>query len=132
MTRTRTLLAASLVALCFALLPNSAQAQGVGGYGNAWLYPGYWYNVYGMESIPYFSLHPPVYYSRPVPRPYGWSPFAYPPGTFTPEPEVVVQPQVMRNPHVEQSSTSDDRVTAVQPLRIRNPYVTEAQLSRSN
>ena len=34
--------------------------------------------------IPYYALYPPVYYSYPVARPYGYSPFAYPPGTMTP------------------------------------------------
>jgi len=63
----------------------SAQAQfpcygggGFGGYGG--------YNVYtNSDRPPFYAMFPPVYYSYPVPRPYGYSPFAYPPGTMTPE-----------------------------------------------
>jgi hypothetical protein len=59
-----------------------------------------------------------VYYSHPVARPYGFSPFAYPPGTITP----AVAPQVAAveyvNPFVRQdgtSSISNDRDDAVAP-----------------
>ena len=47
-------------------------------------YPG-WLGFYGspyslgqIPVPPYFSLHPPVYYSQPVARSYGYSPYAYP------------------------------------------------------
>lgn len=102
------------------------QPCGGGYYGNVF-FPGYGYNIYGMDSVPYFALHPPVYYSRPVPRSYGWSPFAYPPGVLTPEEEVKpVQPQLYRNPHVpQQSSDGDDNVAMAKPLVIVNPFATE-------
>ena len=77
----------------------------VGGYGTSGLYTQY--------SIPYFALHPPVYYSYPVPRTYGYSPWAYPPGVMTPEVEVGV-PQNMINPHVpraEKTKPTANRVT---------------------
>jgi hypothetical protein len=127
----------SAAIVCTTVLISSAAAiQPYGGGFNNW-YPGYWYNVYGMEYIPYFSLHPPVYYSRPVPRTYGWSPFAYPPGTLTPEVEApTVEPQVYRNPYVEEKpGASDDDLTQRQPLRVVNPYVvvdSNVQLSQSN
>src|SRR5436305_2234169 len=37
------------------------------------------------NNLPYFALHPPVYYSYPVPRTYGYSPFAYGPEVMTPD-----------------------------------------------
>ena len=59
------------------------------GYGNnnddccndLYGFPGDW------RRIPFFALHPPVYYSAPVARPYGYSPFAYPGWVTTPAPD---------------------------------------------
>ena len=53
---------------------------GPGGYGL-----GYFNYGYNQPRIPYYALYPPVYYSYPVARPYGFSPFAYPPGVMTPD-----------------------------------------------
>ncbi len=111
---------------------SALAAQPYLGGAGTW-FPGYGYNIYGMESVPYFALHPPVYYTRPVGRPYGWSPFAYPPGTLTPDVEFVA-PQVITNPHVqESSSTTSGRVAEARPLRVTNPYVngSESQLSQT-
>jgi hypothetical protein len=84
---------------------------------------------------PYFSLYPPVYYSYPVPRTYGYSPFAYPFGS--PTPEVTVTDggaQIMVNPYVpkaEPSSASPPHKTAGGPLMITNPFVdTRVELAR--
>jgi hypothetical protein len=54
----------------------------------------YWYSYhpgpYGpyfpnaQRGIPHFAAFPPVYYSHIVPRPYGYSPYAYVPGVVTP------------------------------------------------
>jgi len=111
---------------------SDAQAQyGVsagiyGGYGGYGYDVGQLYRVLA-ENVPYFSAFPPVYYSAPVPRSYGYSPFAYPPGVMTPD-VVKVAPQEILNPHVpaETSSASEEstKVTAWQPLTIENPYVT--------
>ncbi|MBX7072424.1 MAG: hypothetical protein K1X71_04700 [Pirellulales bacterium] len=125
---------ACLVLLVALSCSNIAHAQPCGGAGVGAWFPGYWYNIYGMESIPYYQLHPPVYYSVPVPRTYGWSPFAYPPGTMTPEVEMI-EPQVMNNPFVpreDQAASTDGRV-AVRPLRVANPFAVEsdAQLSQT-
>ncbi len=82
------------------------------------------YNVYGQDYIPYFARHPPVYYSYPVPRTYGYSPFAYPPTVMTPEVTVeATAPKLMSNPYVpkaqvEERSTS----TKVEPQLVINPY----------
>ncbi len=102
------------------------------GYGSSGLYTQY--------SIPYFALHPPVYYSYPVPRTYGYSPWAYPPGVMTPEIEVA-GPQNMLNPHVpgaEKTKPTANRVTsrgnteatnaqvaAPVPQVVINPYVND-------
>ena len=101
-----------------------------GGYGYGYLYSNLDY------KIPYFAAYPPVYYSYPVPRTYGHSPFAYPPGTITPEiVKAPVQPTTILNPYVKQNDAADGEKTdktaaaAVQPepLVILNPYVDGAK-----
>jgi hypothetical protein len=95
-------------------------------------YPcGGWYHGYIHGSIarglpPYFSLFPPVYYSCPVPRTYGYSPFAYPPGTPTPEIHVEpAQAKVMINPFVPRNEVTRPATdqTAQGPLTLINPFV---------
>lgn len=73
----------------------TASAQGpwgaVGGYGGYLPYGGLYGGDWQMQSfdrVPYFALHPPVYYSYPVARPYGYSPFALPPGVAPVEPQI--------------------------------------------
>ncbi|MCR4413955.1 MAG: hypothetical protein NUV77_16185 [Thermoguttaceae bacterium] len=83
--------------------------------------------LYPRERLPHFALYPPVYYSVPVPRTYGYSPFAYPPGY--PTPEVVCTPPTpvtIYNPFVPKSQTANpaDSKVAQKPLRIANPFVT--------
>ncbi|MBI1903993.1 MAG: hypothetical protein HYS13_23070 [Planctomycetia bacterium] len=103
-----------LAALAVLLSAGSARAD--------WCYAPY--HHYGIEHVPYYALHPPVYYSYPVPRTYGYSPFAYPPGTMTPELQIrEVKPKVIENPHVPQAEkTSTDRTAAARPKVIVNPY----------
>lgn len=91
-----------------------------GFYGGGWLYPGY--NLYASDTVPYFALHPPVYYSRPVARPYGYSPFPYPPYVMTPDPKMRT-PVLIRNPYVSAVEPGE----GPQPLRIVNPYVTAVE-----
>ncbi|HEX6961380.1 MAG TPA: hypothetical protein VF175_05900 [Lacipirellula sp.] len=118
-----------------------AHAQCAGGYGFGPY--GYWdigrlYSVLADE-VPYHAAFPPVYYSHPVPRTYGYSPFAYPPGVMTPEVEAPA-PEVIENPYVqpeaeevEPQPAPADETTAIkrepQPLVIMNPYVTDAKLA---
>jgi hypothetical protein len=74
---------------------------------------GYGYGLgdgYFSNQVPYFSLHPPVYYSRPMAYSFGYSPFPNPPyaplaGDCDDGPAV----QVVHSP----------------PLRIANPYVSQ-------
>lgn len=115
---------------------SSAQAQiGCGGWG-AWgaNFP---YGLYGnrVNRVPYYAMFPPVYYSAPVPRSYGWSPFAYPPGTMTPEVETA-EPQDMTNPYVtppaEAKPSSLNNTAAHRapvPQVVINPYVSSANLA---
>jgi hypothetical protein len=136
----------ALVALC-GLLAGNANAQCGGGFGGGY---GYWdigrlYQVLS-DNVPYYSAFPPVYYSMPVPRTYGYSPFAYPPGVMTPEIVDVAGPAEIINPHIEPASLegapmAKDKVTqaASQPeaLVVTNPFVSDspvrtAALSGSN
>ncbi|HUY89432.1 MAG TPA: hypothetical protein VMV10_11920 [Pirellulales bacterium] len=85
----------------------------------------------GNEHVPYYSLYPPVYYSMPVPRTYGHSPFAYPPGYMTPEVEMLPAPKTIVNPHAAPSANSGKPKKAVPPAgrttqaprTILNPFV---------
>jgi hypothetical protein len=98
--------------------------NGIGyGYG---LYGGWWPDLSLQDDQPYFALYPPVYYSHPVPRPYGFSPYAYPPGTMTPE-AIRVQPLMVFNPFVAPSAATGPSATMAGPLRIRNPYVDQPE-----
>ena len=78
-----------IVAALFAAAPAAhAQCDGCNGGGWGWGYDmGCLYNSLDY-NVPYFAAHPPVYYSYPVPRTYGYSPFAYPPYVMTPEVEM--------------------------------------------
>jgi hypothetical protein len=133
------------LALACGLAAGNAQAQCGGMYGGMG-YGGYWdigrlYSVLS-QNVPYYAAFPPVYYSAPVPRSYGYSPFAYPPGTMTPEVVETVSAQEIVNPYVEPASlktektkTTEDRVTAIQakpsPLLVLNPFVTPRASSES-
>jgi hypothetical protein len=111
--------------------PNAQADDGCGyGYGDSygWLYHSLRYNV------PHFAAYPPVYYSYPVPRTYGYSPFAYPPHVMTPEIVGEAKPLTIINPYVpdaeqkKPTSESVDRAATASPqagpLMITNPFVT--------
>ncbi len=132
------------VSLAAALASSQAQAQGpyCGGYGYGGCGINFPYGLYGsrVNDVPYFSMFPPVYYSLPVPRTYGWSPFAYPPGTMTPEVEPA-QPQDMINPYVPQNKEKPEaKPTAIHtatyraptPQVVINPYVKSAKVATSH
>jgi hypothetical protein len=123
----------------FGLLGSSAHAQDGpwGGCYGGWGY-GYLYSNLDFK-IPYHAAYPPVYYSYPVPRTYGYSPFAYPPGTMTPDiVEKPVDPVTIINPYVQQEQTAEEPAAkeeksvamnpkTPQPLVILNPYVTASE-----
>lgn len=99
------------------------------------------YGPYGVlrranrRVIPYFAEHPPVYYSYPVARPYGFSPYALPPGVLPVEMNVAPKPQEIINPYFqpqgdddseasdETTTTTSDRTAAT----ILNPLVQAAR-----
>lgn len=131
---------------------NQASAQC--GYGGGWGAYGAWDvgRLYGLlaDRVPYYAAFPPVYYSVPVPRTYGYSPFAYPPGTMTPEVEVLAEPLTITNPYFrgtdktaaggsaiksESEQPAADRTTGVRassaPLVIVNPYFSRPDAVRT-
>ena len=98
----------SLTVCCAAAcVAENANAQ----CGGAW---GFNYGSYAgvgdlyrvlSHNVPHFAAFPPVYYSVPVPRTYGYSPFAYLPHVQTPEAPAPM-PEVIDNPYFEPSSDS--------------------------
>ncbi len=116
---------------------HSAKAQYCGG---GWEYGyGYLYNILRYE-VPHFAAFPPVYYSEPVPRTYGYSPFAYPPHVMTPEIVGESQPLSIDNPYVPKKSGTTPakkadrtaKITHVEPLVVVNPYVSQThQVAKS-
>ena len=101
-----------------------------GGFGSAY---GYGYDgnlLYRMGQIPvppYFALHPPVYYSEPLPHPYGASPYARRPAP-APQYDVVPQPAVVINPHYKKpaekkkTNSASQEKTVSKPKLIVNPF----------
>jgi hypothetical protein len=91
--------------------------------GQDWSWPGWGYgcqSTYSIDAVPYFALHPPVYYSYRVARTYGYGPFPYPPGVMTPGSE---PPRTVQNVYAPSSETPADSQQGRPPLRIDNPYV---------
>ncbi len=127
----RPLLFCATVVGALSFTATSANAQYGGGCDFGWGY-GYLYNTLRYE-VPHFAAFPPVYYSYPVPRTYGYSPFAYPPGVMTPEIVSEVEPLEIINPHVDSTEAKPTAATPVDPtvktstqptpLIVVNPYV---------
>jgi hypothetical protein len=106
------------------IFASDAQAQ-FGGAPYALGYGFFGNGLYSMynERPPYYALFPPVYYSFPVGRPYGYSPFAYPPGFMTPEFEQV-QAKEVTNPYVPRKPVSQPaQRTAAAPQIYLNPFI---------
>lgn len=134
-------------ALMTAAIVSAAAAGGSQAHAQCGPYGGWGYGawdvgrLYGVlaDNVPYFAAFPPVYYSQPVPRTYGYSPFAYPPGVMTPEVVQEVEPQVIENPYFSPQPAIEgpamvapntvDQTTSVAPTRgplvILNPYVSQ-------
>lgn len=135
--KTRLVLSLIVAAACCLVSAPEAKAQyanGCGyGYGGCGVFDmGRLYGVLA-NNVPYYAAFPPVYYSAPVPRTYGYSPFAYPPGYTTPELAAESKPLEIINPHIKTSietasEAAEDQVTqtpaAPAPLLVLNPYVT--------
>jgi len=118
----KTINCAAAFALIIALAPAVAQAQCPTGVQSSLYGLGGLRGLYGnghFEKRPYFALNPPVYYSQPVARPYGYSPYALPPGALPVEPQISETPAAIVNPFftsgkVEKNKkdTSRDRATS--------------------
>jgi hypothetical protein len=127
---TKKVLLAVAVAAAACVCSENAQAQNAcwGGFAP-------WYTGYTREYVPYYAMHPPVYYSYPVPRAYGWSPWAYPPGVLTPEilsegggPKEMINPHLHAPSNEKPTSTTNQSVEAQQrkapvPQVVINPFV---------
>jgi hypothetical protein len=102
-----------------------ALGQGYNFYNPCGYYGYGGYYGYSPDYVPYFAMHPPVYYNYPIARTYGDSPFPYLPGiTALQTSSASPQPQMVTNQYVEQSEMSTEQADrAVVPLRIRNPFV---------
>ena len=130
--RLLSLIAAVAIVLFLLGLNTPAQAQCAAPYGSdGFPYPGwlgYYGSPYSLGQIPvppYFSLHPPVYYSHAVPRPYGYSPYAYPGTMQTPD---VATPEVIENPYVQpkaepEPAVQEKSVKTASYQIIENPFV---------
>lgn len=70
-----------------------------------------------FQEPPYFARHPPVYYSHIVPRPYGISPYAAPPGIVPTEMRVQVkrEPLTVVNPYYDSAPSSLNSAPAGMP-----------------
>lgn len=126
-------------ALAAGLLGSASTASACDGCGMGYGWGlGFLYN--SLENkVPYFAAHPPVYYSAPVPRAYGWSPFAYPPNVRTPEFVESVQPLTINNPHFQSEPTKaapqadqTAKATTPEPLVIINPYVEQSRVMQAS
>ena len=124
------------MSLCLAGTTKTEQyfGPGYGGFNSGRCGGGWSYGLGYREELPHFALYPPVYYSLPVPRTYGYSPFAYPPGVMTPEIVVEEKSETIINPHVPNTRRSQPESTD-QPTGLRvtsnvkvisNPYVLSA------
>jgi len=108
------------VCVLFVGVGSTAKAQFGWGGGLGF---GVYNSTYSLEPPPYFSVYPPVYYSHITPRPYGFSPYAYP--GFMPTPERIRMPST---PYVPSAARQPIRrptsaqTTAV-PITIKNPFV---------
>lgn len=111
--------------VCVVSLALSSTAQAQWGYGGGLGFGGGFGMVngaYTLDPPPYFSLFPPVYYSHITPRPYGYSPYAYPGFFATPErirmPSTPFVPAARR-----QGAQRPASAQTVQSVIIKNPFV---------
>lgn len=133
----KNLIGMTVVAFAFLLVAAAepAQAQYIGGNGVGYGGFGQLGSPYALGRIPvppYFALHPPVYYSQPVARTYGYSPFAYPGSVRTPDVKAAApQAKVITNPHAtpvksEKVEKELNLKLANKQLEILNPFVKPA------
>jgi len=89
----------------------------------------YWPATYGgvlpikASSLPHFAVYPPVYYSHPIARPYGTSPFAQLPAAA--EGGYIGPGTVLVNPSEPKANPAAP--PSAHPLVIVNPFAVKAQ-----
>ena len=78
-------------------------------------------SVYVDEHVPYYAMHPPVYYSYPVPRTYGHLPYPY---VTAPVARNVAwrEPRVVVNPYAVESGAAAAPPEATMPPRVHVTY----------
>jgi hypothetical protein len=82
------------------------------------------YNIYIQDTPPFYAIYPPVYYSQPMSRAYGFSPFAYPPGVPTPQNQVTAPLGVQTSAVYDSNAIPAPADAFAQaPLTIENPFV---------
>jgi hypothetical protein len=82
------------------------------------------YSDFAYPDVPYFAIHPPVYYANVVARSYGWSPFPHPLDTAYFQYSAPTQSPIIFNEYVNQKSqTQVSSMPPCVPLRIANPFV---------
>ncbi|MCH7726457.1 MAG: hypothetical protein IH991_08275 [Planctomycetes bacterium] len=124
-----------LIVGVFAVLASASSARADGpfrAYGGCYpwgFYGGNFANP-NRRVIPYFAQHPPVYYSDIVPRPFGYSPYALPPG-IAPVEVVKEAPKAQEviNPYFrpkKEKATLDKTAVAV-PQVIENPFYVQRE-----
>ncbi len=138
MARQIALMSALLLGVLSSAPANACDGCGGGGGGGYGFGMGYMYGSLDY-NVPYFAAHPPVYYSAPVPRTYGHSPFAYPPHFRTPELMEVVEPLSIVNPYVPSSNDvpapeaeQTTQAKTIEPLVVLNPYVTSSNVMQAS
>jgi hypothetical protein len=94
--------------------PGIGFAGGWGGWGGGL----FGFELNGNENrIPYYALFPPVYYSYPIARPYGDSPFASPPGYYGPGAEDG-GPKTIVNPYAEPGGAAPPNAAPSNPAPV--------------
>ncbi len=120
---------ALLVATALVTAASRTEAGDYGLHGGLpWFGYGYSGSLYGLGRIPvppYYALHPPVYYSHPVPRPYGHSPFAWrshQSQLMAPQPKLTINPHF--KPETEKATENHSRTARI---TINKHYVSAKQ-----
>lgn len=113
--------------LALAMAAGSASAVEACDGTLVWGLPYSYRTVHTDRHIPYFAEFPPVYYSYPIPRTYGYSPYAYLPTVMTPPVEFLPEPETVENPYLPQSlqqPVKDHTASrAAGPQVVLNPFV---------
>lgn len=108
------------IALAVAACGTTSSASAQDGYGfgiGLGFSQGYFQAMRGQRGrIPHFALYPPVYYGQKVARPYGYSPFAAPPGIVPVETQFVAPAEFKEivNPYYRPSGEASSRASEAQ------------------